>query len=191
VFGMGHGMLRVLISGGPGAGCTSTAMAVGARLRLPVFDSDAFFHKPTEPPFQEQYTPEERRSMMSAALGAASSWILSGSVATWGVEGLEPTHGIFLGTPREVRLGRLIERQRKQFGARIDAGGDMNEEHETFMEWAGGYEERTGAGRNLVADRAFVEARCGRFLEVSGDGGLEVVVARVLEFVGEADRECQ
>ena len=53
--------MRVLISGGPGAGCTSTAKLIGAELGMQVFDSDTFFHKPTDPPFQEQYAPDERR----------------------------------------------------------------------------------------------------------------------------------
>lgn len=180
-------MLRVLISGGPGAGCTSTARALGERLRLPVFDSDDFFHKKTDPPFQEQYTPEERRRMVMAALGGEAAWILSGSVATWSVEGLGPTHGVFLDTPQEVRLGRLMERQRMRFGARIDAGGDMHEEHEAFMEWAAGYEERTGVGRNRETDRGYLAEGFSRFLELQGDEALEVVVARVLGFVTGAD----
>src|SRR4051794_17869590 len=103
-------MIRLLISGGPGSGCTSTALAVGERLGVPVVDSDSYFHKPTDPPFQKQYTPEERRSMLGSELGVQANWILSGSVATWGLDTLEPTHGVFLEVPREVRLGRLLQR---------------------------------------------------------------------------------
>ena len=78
----GRTIIRLLISGGPGSGCTSTAKAVGERLGVPVLDSDSYFHKPTDPPFQEQYTLEERRSMLGAVLGAQANWILGGSVAT-------------------------------------------------------------------------------------------------------------
>ncbi|OAI56921.1 hypothetical protein AYO49_03250 [Verrucomicrobiaceae bacterium SCGC AG-212-N21] len=176
-------MLRILLSGGPGSGCTSTALALSQHLRLPVFDSDTYFHKPTNPPFQEQFTPEERRSLLSAALSAESNWILSGSVALWGIHPLQPTHGIFLNTPREVRLERLLQRQRSQFGARIDAGGDMHDEHESFMQWAAGYEVRTGAGRNQMTDRAFLVARCGKFLELEDCGKVEDVIARIAGFI--------
>jgi adenylate kinase family enzyme len=181
-------MLRVLLSGGPGSGCTSTARALSQHLRLPMFDSDSYFHKPTNPPFQEQYTPAERRNLLSAALSAAPGWILSGSVATWGIDPLQPTHAIFLNTPREVRLERLLQRQRNQFGTRIDPGGDMHEEHESFMQWAAGYEDRTGAGRNQMTDRAFLKAHCDKFLELPGDEGMEVVVARIVGFINGAPR---
>ncbi|MEZ0390046.1 MAG: AAA family ATPase [Verrucomicrobium sp.] len=176
--------VRLLISGGPGSGCTSTAKALGERLGWPVFDSDSYFHKSTEPPFQEQYSPEERRSMLSSALEAESNWILSGSVATWGLHPFPPTHGIFLNVPRALRLERLLNRQRKKFGRRIDAGGDMQEEHASFIEWAAGYEERTGSGRNLVTDRAFLETQCRHLLVLTEDKSLEEVLVAIVSFMG-------
>jgi adenylate kinase family enzyme len=175
--------MRLLISGGPGSGCTSTAKAIGERLGVPVFDSDSYFHKPTDPPFQEQYTLEERRSFLGAALSGKSSWIVSGSIATWGLDPLHPTHGVFLRIPREVRLNRLLNRQRNQFGSRIEAGGDMEEEHRLFMEWASGYEERIGPGRNLETDRTFLQANCDRFLEFIEGQAMEEIVAKILGFI--------
>jgi adenylate kinase family enzyme len=176
--------MRILISGGPGSGCTSTAEFIGERLGLPVFDSDSYFHKPTEPPFQEQYTPEERRARLGGALEATQEWILSGSVATWGLNSLEPTHGIFLDTPREIRLHRLMNRQRNQFGARIDAGGDMLEEHESFMEWAAGYDDRSGPGRNHATDRSFLEMHCEHVLAIAEEQTMEGIVSRIINFLG-------
>lgn len=175
--------MRVLISGGPGAGCTSTALKVGELLGIPVFDSDSYFHKPTDPPFQEQYSPEERRGLLSHALAVQSSWILSGSVSTWGLTDLLPTHSVFLQIPREVRMDRLKRRQRTQFGPRIDPGGDMEEEHRSFMAWAAEYENRTGHGRNLITDLTFLESNGERFVRITDLGPLNNVVAGVVEFV--------
>lgn len=176
-------MIRLLISGGPGSGCTSTARALGERLGVPVVDSDAYFHKLTDPPFQEQYTLEERRALMRPVLDPEGSWILSGSVATWGLHALAPTHSVFLNTPQATRLQRLLDRQRAQFGVRIDPGGDMQEEHDAFLEWAAGYEEREGSGRNLATDRGFLTAQCARFLEVNDDEALDEIVSRLEKFV--------
>ncbi len=176
-------MMRVLISGGPGSGSTSTAMAVGKRLDLPVFDSDSYFHKPTDPPFQEQYSPEERRRLLSHALSTQASWILSGSVSTWGLTGLAPTHAVFLRIPTAERLERLKRRQRQQFGSRIDPGGDMEEEHESFMEWAAQYEIRTGRGRNLITDLTFLKSSGARLVGFSEIEPLEKMVARVIGFL--------
>lgn len=175
--------MHILISGGPGSGCTSTAEILGKQLGLPVLDSDSYFHKPTEPPFQEQYSPEERRVLLGSALASGPGWILSGSVATWGLDQLEPTHGIFLDIPGEVRQRRLMDRQRNRFGPRIDSGGDMHEEHESFMAWAAGYEDRSGPGRNLKTDQSFLEDRCGHFLAITEDHATEEIVRRIICFL--------
>lgn len=175
--------MRVLISGGPGSGCTSTAAAVVAALDLPVFDSDSFFHKLTDPPFQQQHSADERRELVMSALGAKEDWILSGSVATWGLRDLTPTHGVFLEVPGEERLRRLGQRQKAQFGSRIDPGGDITEEHGSFMEWASGYESRTGVGRNLATDRGFLESRCDRFVAITEAAPFQDVVANVIGFL--------
>ena len=177
--------MRILISGGPGSGCTSTASAVGAVLDLPVFDSDSFFHKPTNPPFQQQYSPEERRDLLKSALTSRETWILSGSIATWGLPDFISTHGVFLEIPHGERLKRLEERQRTQFGARIYPGGDMAEEHRSFLEWASGYESRTGAGRNLTTDRAFMESKCDHIMSISEVTPFQNLVARVIGFLNE------
>lgn len=175
--------MKILISGGPGSGCTSTAMALGAALELPVFDSDSFFHKPTDPPFQQQYTPEERRDFLSAALAAETSWILSGSIATWDLPEMTFSHGVLLQIPAEERLRRLEKRQQGQFGSRIASGGDMEEEHRAFLEWAAGYESRSGRGRNLMTDRAFVESACTKYLIIDGSPSFQEVVRTVIAFL--------
>lgn len=177
--------MRLLISGGPGSGCTSTASAVGATLHLPVFDSDSFFHKPTDPPFQQQYPPDERRGLLRSALATEDTWILSGSIATWGLSNFTATHGVFLETPGDERLTRLEHRQRAKFGSRINREGDMAEEHRSFLAWAAAYVSRTGPGRNLTTDRAFLETRCHRFITIRDVAPFQEVVARVLEFLSE------
>ncbi len=177
--------MRVLISGGPGSGCTSTASAVGAALDFPVLDSDSFFHKPTAPPFLQQYSPDERRELLKSALAEKETWILSGSIATWGFLDFSSTHGVFLEIPNGERLRRLEHRQRSQFGSRIDPGGDMAEEHRSFLEWATNYETRTGPGRNLTTDRAFLESRSARFIIITEATHFQELVTRVLEFLNE------
>ena len=180
--------MRVLISGGPGSGCTTTASAVGRALDIPVFDSDAFFHKPTDPPFQQQYSLGERRDLLRSQLTGLDEWIISGSIAAWDLSGLTTTHGVFLEIPSGERLKRLEQRQKTQFGSRIASGCDMEEEHRSFLEWAAAYESRTGVGRNLSTDRAFLESRCDHFMGINTVVPLEELVAKVIRFLSEPHR---
>ncbi len=178
---------RILISGGPGSGCTTTAAALAALLGIPAFDSDTFYHQPTDPPFQEPYSPDQRRSLIAEALSSAEYWILGGSVATWEVPDLDPTHGIYLDIPRDERLARLERRQRDTFGPRIHAGGDLETEHREFLLWAATY-ELAESSRCRRIDREFVEARCPDVLIVSGLVELEEVVARIVAFIEPGER---
>jgi adenylate kinase family enzyme len=178
--------MRILISGGPGAGCTSTAHLIGAELGLPVFDSDTYFHKPTDPPFQEQYSPAERRQLIVGDLGATSDWILSGSIATWDVDLPTILFGVFLDTPKEERLRRLELRERERFGSRIDVGGDLHTENKDFMEWASGYEDRSGRGRNRSTDRSFLARQCEYFLEISHPLSLNGIASEICSFIANA-----
>lgn len=179
--------IRALITGGPGSGCTTTAAWIAERLGLIHFDSDHYFHKPTDPPFQEQYSPEERRGLITRELHTRSEspWILSGSVATWGLDlsGLGLTHGIILDVGCAERLKRLALRERARFGARLDPGGDLHAEHLDFMEWARGYETRTDHGRNFGTDRQFVVASCPEVLHIHENLSHEATCGRVLEFL--------
>ena len=175
--------MRILISGGPGSGCTSTAELIAAKLGLPVFDTDTFFHKPTDPPFQEQYSPDERRQLIATALGGTTDWILSGSISTWDVD-LPIIHiGAFLDTPKEERLRRLEQRERGRFGSRIDVGGDLHTENMDFMAWASEYEDRSGRGRNRDTDRAFVMQQCEYFIEISRPQSLDEITSEICGFL--------
>lgn len=174
--------MRVLISGGPGSGCSSTAKFIGTELGLPVFDSDAFFHKPSDPPFQEQFSPEERRELIATVLDPTPDWILSGSIATWEVR-LPTVHfGIFLDIPKDERLRRLALRERERFGSRIDAGGDLHTESKKFMEWASGYEDRSGTGRNKATDRTFLVRQCDYLVEISHSRSLNEIALEIRDF---------
>lgn len=175
--------MRLLISGGPGSGCTSTAERIGKKLGIPAFDSDVYFHKPSDPPFQEQYNPAERSARLEHALSDEIHWIVSGSVATWRLSEFKPTHAVLLEIPRDVRLVRLIERQKARFGDRIEPGGDMQQEHESFMTWAAAYEVRSCNSRNLATDREFLTTQCHTFMSISDATGIEEVVEQIVVFL--------
>lgn len=175
--------MRILITGGPGSGCSSTALLVAEMLGLPVYDSDEFFHKPTNPPFQEQYSKEERWQLATEHLCGDSGWVLAGSVSTWELPHLSLTHAILLDMGKEVRMQRLLEREQSRFGTRILPGGDMHEEHELFMPWAAGYEERKNHGRNLTTDTAFAQVSSPRLLTLTQPSTIEDIAAQIIGYI--------
>jgi uridine kinase len=43
-------------------------------------------------------------------------------------------------TDKDVRIERLMKREKKNFGSRIEIGGDMYQNHVEFIEWAAAYD---------------------------------------------------
>ncbi len=176
--------MQVLITGGPGSGATTTGESLANRLGIPVFDSDNFFHKTTNPPFAEQYSKEERNLRVVEACQSHDSWILSGSVCSWGVTELQFTHAVFLDVGNALRMRRLNARERQRFGNRIDIGGDMHEENVGFMKWATSYETGSLSERSLSLERRFVSQYCAQLLEVHEEHSVDDLVDSIVKYLG-------
>lgn len=142
---------KVYFIGASGTGKTTLAKALSARLGIVHFDSDDYFHYPTDPPYQKERSPEDRAQLLSRDLNQHRSWVLSGGAGTWvpAVE-FKPTLVVFLYLPPDIRLKRIIDRERLLYGARISTGGDMETSHTEFMTWTAGYDDGTAAGTNTL-----------------------------------------
>ncbi len=118
-----------------------------------MFDADAFYWLPSDPPFQHKRTVTERLALLEPELAHNPSWVLSGSLASWG-DTLVPrfTHVIFLSLAPAVRLERLRAREVERYGAnRLRASGDLHATHVEFMLWAARYDVAGPEQRSLVA----------------------------------------
>ncbi|MGJ8634546.1 MAG: hypothetical protein ACSHX7_11580 [Luteolibacter sp.] len=175
--------MRAIITGGPGSGCTSTASFISKKFDIPHFDTDSYFHKPSDPPYQQQFSAEERRNLITTDLRKQESWILSGSVATWDLPDPRFTHGIILDPGTPVRLKRLVLREQANFGKRILPEGDMHQTHLKFMEWAEGYELRKATGRNLVTDTGFIIRSCLQHIAIPENPSFEETCLTIGSFL--------
>jgi adenylate kinase family enzyme len=175
--------IQLLITGGPGSGATTTGKAMSKMLEIPCFDSDGFFHKPTEPPYQEQYSKEERSRLLQEKLASSGSWILSGSISAWEVTDVFFSHAVILNIGTQARISRLKFRERERFGSRIDKGGDMFDEHTGFMQWASCYESGELDGRSLPVERKLLASNCTRVLEIENEIVLSALTTSIQTFL--------
>jgi adenylate kinase family enzyme len=134
---------RIHIVGASGAGTTTLARALAARLGAAHLDTDDFFWLPTDPPFEKVRERAERQALLGAALAREPAWVRAGSLCGWGdifIPHFELV--VFLWLAPEIRLARLRERERQRYGAAITPGSPRHAQAEAFLEWAAGYDER-------------------------------------------------
>lgn len=149
--------LRIHITGASGTGTSTLARALADRLASQAFDTDDFFWIPSDPPFRTARQSGERLQLMQDLFLPRADWILSGSLHSWGRPAMERvTHVIFLTLAPAKRLQRLRARERRRFGARIAAGGDMHAAHRGFLDWAMAYDDPGTIGRSRAAHEAWL-----------------------------------
>jgi len=71
------GPTRIKIIGASGVGKTTLGDALASRLGIRHFDSDAYYHFPTDPPYRLQRDPVERCALLERDLSACENWIPS------------------------------------------------------------------------------------------------------------------
>ena len=161
---------RINILGASGSGTSTLGRTVASALALPFFDSDDYYHAPSDPPFRNPRAPVERCAMLERDVGAAgASWVLAGGVALWDpMPALDFTLLVFLWAPVEVREQRLRRRERERFGDRILPRGDMHEDHEAFITWASRYDAGDIEGKTLARHEAYLASAPCPVLDLRG-----------------------
>lgn len=177
---------RINVIGASGSGTSTLGRSLALALNIPFFDSDDYFHAPTDPPFQKQRPDEERFEMICRDLRPERSWVLSGGIVGWlPCPTLNFTCIVFLYVPTAVRVERLIHRERMRFGDRINEGGDMHETHKKFIDWTSRYDTGGIEGKTLEQHEGYLRNQLCPVLEFRDVGSVSDITASVLQFIGE------
>ena len=127
---------------GPSCSGTSTlGKLIAEKYNIPWFDTDEIFWIKTNPPFTTKREKNERIKLLGEIFQKNNSLVLSGSAMDWG-DFIKNYLDIIIYkyVEQETRIKRLIAREVKRYGNRIDPGNDMYEIHKEFVEWNKKYE---------------------------------------------------
>ena len=161
---------RIHITGASGAGSTTLARAVATALGCPCHDSDDYFHRPSDPPYQTRRPLDERLRLMEAIFLPLPKWVLSGGGIGWGTIDRLFDLVVFLYVPAPARLERLRVREARHFGAEALApGGGRHAEFEAFLDWAAHYDDGTREGRSSANQLAALEKLTCPVLRLEGE----------------------
>ncbi|MFZ5353126.1 MAG: AAA family ATPase [Bacillota bacterium] len=173
---------RIHILGASASGTTTLAEALSAKTGYDHFDTDDYFWVPTEVIFTQKRSVEERQMLLRQDLEAAPQWILSGSLCGWG-DIFIPYFDlvVFLYLPKEIRLQRLLEREKQRYGADIDQYGIRELLHKDFYEWASQYDEAGTNMRSKALHEQWLSKLPCPVLRIEGDKSIEERLGIVLE----------
>jgi adenylate kinase family enzyme len=111
-------------------------------------------------------------------------WILSGSLCGWGDEFIPLFDlAIYLWIPQDIRLDRIIKREKQRYGKEIEAGGSMYESHLEFVDWASQYDKGDLNIRSKALHEKWISELNCQLLRLEGDFKLEEKVQKVLEIL--------
>src|ERR1051326_2927858 len=150
---------RIHILGASGSGTTSLAAAIAAKCSHHHLDTDDFYWMPTDPPYREKRSVEDRLTLLRDALRQSTRWVLSGSLCGWG-DPLIPEFDqvVFLAVPPPIRMERLRAREIARYGpSAIAPGGELRQSHIEFLEWAAQYDTGGMEMRSRALHEAWLE----------------------------------
>jgi adenylate kinase family enzyme len=166
--------MHVLVTGAAGSGTSTLGEALASRWNAHFLDADSCYWQPTNPPFVQKRSPEERSRLLCEALQDHSSCVVAGSVMGWGAE-VEDAFSliIFLYVPTEVRLQRLEQREVQLFG----------EPNPTFLEWASQYDSGLLEGRSLARHNVWLATRQCQVVRFEGNHSVAELLSALEQLV--------
>ena len=174
--------VRIHTVGASGSGTTTLARALAYSLRIPHLDTDDFYWKKTNPPYTTKRLIPERLKLLTQQLDQSDSWTLSGSLVSWGEPLIDKfTHVVFLYIPQDVRLMRLLEREKNRHGQRIEPGGDMHQQHLEFVDWAKKYDTAGFQIRSKAMHEAWLKRLPCSVIRIETPVLIEDAVATILK----------
>ena len=170
------------IFGASGSGTTTLARKISAELGYKLMDTDDYFWLPTAEKYTEKRPVAERIEMMNRDIDGADNVVISGSLTDWG-DVLIPrfTLAVRIEMDRNLRIERLMQREKERYGARIAPDGDRYQAYLAFVEWAKSYDEGGMDMRSKAKHDAWEKLLACDVLHLDGADPLEEKLKKVKE----------
>lgn len=173
--------MKIHIFGASGSGVTTLGEKLSEHLQIPYFDTDFYYWEKSEPPFTVRRNPQLRNEMIISDMRMYESWILGGSVNSWGEDLFRPFDlAVFLWIPGEVRLERLRKREFQRYGDIIYTDPARNRQYLNFIQWASEYDSGGLTSRTIEAHEKWMSGLDAHVLQLREDISVEQRVAIVL-----------
>jgi adenylate kinase family enzyme len=172
------------IFGASGSGTTTLGKKISEELGYIHMDTDDYFWMPTDPKYTQKRPIDERIALMTRDIENAENVVISGSLVDWG-DVLIPyfTLAVRIDIDPDLRIARLIARERGRYGSRIDEGGDMYRQHTEFVKWARSYDTGGIDMRSRAKHDEWQKLLSCRLLRIDGADTVEENFEKVKKYL--------
>jgi len=177
-------IMKIHILGASCAGSTTLGNALSVQLNIPYFDTDSFFWEKSAVPYTVKRDPLLRNELLKAELSLLDSYIVGGSLVSWGEEWKQQFDlAVFLYLPKEIRMERLVKREIKRYGNDIYDDPQRHKLFLEFIDWASKYDDRSFTGRNIGIHETWLASVKCPVMKIEGDTTVAERLRRILEAV--------
>ncbi len=176
--------MKIHLLGPSCSGTTTLGKLIAKEYKIPWYDSDDIFWIKTDPPFTQKRELHERIEMLQEIFKNNDSLVLSGSVLKWGdsIKNLLDIV-IYKYAEQDIRIQRLLAREKQRYGDRINPGNDMHQIHKEFVEWAKKYEVGGMEMRSKKSELEWIKDITGKLIMLEGNEAPEDELQFVLRTI--------
>lgn len=174
--------MKLLIIGASGSGTTTLGKALSQVTSFPHLDIDAYYWKPTNPPFQEKIEMAVRAKNLQTDFEKHADVIVSGSLVSWG-KYWETAFDlvIFVTLDKEIRMQRLQQREIERYGDTLQTDSKTKEISQAFLDWAKQYDDPNFTGRSIKIHRDWLASLSCEIVELNSEVSVENNVSKILD----------
>lgn len=171
-----------MIFGGAGTGKTTLASLFANKTNFKHIDSDDYYWKKTNIPFQEKVPLKERNEKLKIDFYKYENVVVSGCMISWGEEWSTAFDlAIFLVLENTKRMERLKKREVERYGHRLFTDKIIKQESESFLEFANNYDNPNFDGTTIGLHKSWIEEIQCKVLTLNGESELNENVEKILK----------